>query len=100
LRKRERKASARVRKAKSGNDDLLSLARKAVEASRYDEAADYYTSLIASGKKLDTILADLDMATHANPGVRRFHALLGDVYTRKGDVNAALMAYHRAQESK
>jgi predicted negative regulator of RcsB-dependent stress response len=44
------------------------------------------------------VLADLDVATHAYPDVRRFHALLGDVLARKGDVNAALAAYHRALE--
>jgi tetratricopeptide (TPR) repeat protein len=99
-RKRLRKPAARAGKARPGHDEALALARKAIETGRYDEAAEYYTNLIASGKKLDSILADLDVATHAYPDVRRFHALLGDVYTRKGDVNAALMAYHRALESQ
>lgn len=83
-------------KARLGNDEILAQARKALEAGRYDEAADHYGTLISAGKKLDVVLADLDVATHAYPDVRRFHALLGDVYTRKGDVNAALVAYHRA----
>ena len=83
-------------KARLGNDEILAQARKALEAGRYDEAADHYGNLISAGKKLDVVLADLDVATHAYPDVRRFHALLGDAYTRKGDVNAALVAYHRA----
>jgi tetratricopeptide (TPR) repeat protein len=83
-------------KARLGNDEILAQARKALEAGRYDEAADHYGNLISAGKKLDVVLADLDVATHAYPDVRRFHALLGDAYTRKGDVNAALIAYHRA----
>ena len=86
-------------KARLGNDEVLAQARKALEAGRYDEAADHYGNLISAGKKLDVVLADLDVATHAYPDVRRFHALLGDAYTRKGDVNAALIAYHRALES-
>jgi tetratricopeptide (TPR) repeat protein len=86
-------------KARLGNDEILAQARKALEAGRYDEAADHYGNLISAGKKLDVVLADLDVATHAYPDVRRFHALLGDAYTRKGDVNAALVAYHRALES-
>lgn len=85
-------------KARETNEQKLSAARKAIESGRYDEAADRYASLIKSGKKLDAVLADLDVATHAYPDVRRFHALLGDVLARQGDVNAALAAYHRALE--
>lgn len=85
-------------KARETNEQKLSAARKAIESGRYDDAADRYASLIKSGKKLDAVLADLDVATHAYPDVRRFHALLGDVLARKGDVNAALAAYHRALE--
>jgi hypothetical protein len=96
---RKRVRKAKVPKARQSNDEKLSLARMELEAGRYDEAAEHYAGLIAAGKKLDTVLADLDAVTHAHPDVRRFHALLGDVYTRKGDVNAALMAYHRALES-
>jgi hypothetical protein len=96
-RKHERKGKSA--KARLSNDDILAQARKALEAGRYDEAADDYAALISAGKKIDVVLADLDVATHAYPDVRRFHALLGDVYTRKGEVNAALMAYHRSLES-
>jgi tetratricopeptide (TPR) repeat protein len=98
-RKHGRKGKGKSSKARPSNDEVLNQARKSLEAGRYDEAADHYSNLISAGKKLDAVLADLDVATHAYPDVRRFHALLGDVYTRKGDVNAALMAYHRALES-
>jgi tetratricopeptide (TPR) repeat protein len=87
---------AKGHKGKSGSDDTLTLAREAAESAQYDEAAEYYGGLISSGKKLNIILADLQRLTQAHPEARRFHALLGDVYTRKGDVNAALIAYHRA----
>jgi tetratricopeptide (TPR) repeat protein len=98
-RKHGHKGKGKSSKARPGNDEILAQARKALEAGRYDEAADHYGNLISAGKKLDVVLADLDVATHAYPDVRRFHGLLGDVYTRKGDVNAALAAYHRALES-
>jgi tetratricopeptide (TPR) repeat protein len=95
-RRARKSAKAKTKKAKLSNEDLLALARKAIETASYDQAAEFYARLIGAGKKLDAVQADLDVATHAYPDVRRFHVLLGDVYTRKGDVNAALIAYHRA----
>ncbi len=94
-----RKPRGRRVKVKPLSDEKLALARKALEAGRYDEAAGHYAALITAGKKLDVVLADLDVAVHAYPDRQRFHALLGDIYTRKGDVNAALAEYHRALEN-
>ncbi|MCL4505477.1 MAG: tetratricopeptide repeat protein [Chloroflexi bacterium] len=96
---RQKARRAKGQKTKPSAVDTLALARSALQAGSFDEAAEYYTALINDDKNLEDVLADLDAAAHAYPQVRRFYALLGDVYTRKGEVNAALMAYHRALES-
>ncbi len=87
-------------KVKASAEHLLSLARRSMEAADYAQAAQHYAQLVAAGKKLDEVLADLDAATHAYPDVPDFHSLLGRVYTRKGDVSAALAAYQRALRLK
>ena len=76
--------------------DHLALARQAIEAGQYEQAVEQYGSLIAADSQFDAVLADLDRITHARPELKEFHKLLGMLYERKGEVNAALMAYHRA----
>ena len=76
--------------------DKLALARQALEAGQYDQALEHYGNLIATDTQLDLVLADLDTITHARPDIKGFHKLLGNLYERKGEINAALMAYHRA----
>lgn len=90
------RGKSRPPKAKASAEHLLSLARRSMEMAEYDQAAHYYGQLVAAGKKLDDVLADLDAATHAWPDLLQFHTLLGRVYARKGDVSAALAAYQRA----
>lgn len=91
---------ARPPKEKASAEHLLSLARRSLETADYGQAAHYYGQLVTAGKKLDDVLADLDAATHAYPDVPEFHSLLGRVYTRKGDVSAALAAYQQALKLK
>ena len=83
---------------RASTQDLLDLAHKALETGDTEGAADHYATLVKAGKKLEILLAELEAAAHAHPKVRRFLTLLGDVQMRKGDVNAALIAYHRALE--
>ena len=90
------KLKLRPKKEKLSVEHLLSLARRSMEAAEYDQAAQYYARLVTAGKKLDEVQSDLDVATHAYPDVSKFHSLLGRVYTRKGNLDAALAAYQRA----
>jgi hypothetical protein len=94
------KDKARPPKPKASVEHLLSLARRSLETADYDQAAQHYAQVVTAGKKLDEVLADLDAATHAYPDVPEFHTLLGRVYTRKGDLSAALAAYQRALKLK
>ncbi|MCS6848196.1 MAG: tetratricopeptide repeat protein [Anaerolineae bacterium] len=73
-------------------------AREAINQSRWQEAVKLYEKAIASsrGKALDEIIADLEAMRAAQPATRAVHELLGMAYARKGDVDAALDAYHRA----
>ncbi len=98
-RKKERKTKSTTTRPKLAIEEVLGLAHKALEAGDYESAADHYAALIKAGRKLDTVLADLETVTQAHPRVRRFQTMMGDIYTRKGDVNSALIAYHRALET-
>ncbi|BCX02885.1 MAG: hypothetical protein KatS3mg053_0823 [Candidatus Roseilinea sp.] len=73
-------------------------AREAIHQSRWQEAVQLYEKAIAAsrGRVLDEIIADLEAVRAAQPASRAVHELLGMAYTRKGDVDAALDAYHRA----
>lgn len=73
-------------------------AREAINQSRWQEAVKLYEKAIAAsrGKALDEIIADLETMRAAQPATRAVHELLGMAYARKGDVDAALDAYHRA----
>jgi len=73
-------------------------AREAVSQSRWQEAVTLYEKAIVAsrGKALDEVIADLEAVRAAQPSARAVHELLGMAYARKGDVAAALDAYHRA----
>jgi len=94
------RSKPRPARQKWSAEDLLLLARRAIQAAEYEQAAQHYARLVTLGRKLDEVMADLDAATHAYPDVPEFHTLLGRVYTRKGDVSAALAAYQRALKLK
>jgi hypothetical protein len=85
-------------KHKTRPADWLSSARRSIAAADYAQAAELYARLVRSGKHLDQVAADLDVATVAYPDVPQFHKLLGQVRARAGDVQAALASYRRAME--
>jgi cytochrome c-type biogenesis protein CcmH/NrfG len=47
-------------------------------------------------EQLDRIIAELEMMRVAQPADRTVYELLGMAYTRKGNLSAALEAYHHA----
>ncbi len=73
-------------------------AREAISQGRWQEAVSLYEKAIAlgRGRALDEIIADLEALRAAQPLTRAVHELLGMAYARKGDMDAALEAYHRA----
>ncbi|GIV85535.1 MAG: hypothetical protein KatS3mg052_2542 [Candidatus Roseilinea sp.] len=73
-------------------------AREAINRGRWQEAMSLYEKAIAfgRGKALDEVIADLEALSAVQPLARAAHELLGMAYTRKGDLSAALDAYHRA----
>lgn len=73
-------------------------AREAISQGRWQEAVSLYEKAIAlgRGRALDEIIADLEALRAAQPLTRAAHELLGMAYARKGDMDAALEAYHRA----
>jgi tetratricopeptide (TPR) repeat protein len=75
-------------------------ARRALEEGRWDDAVASYRKAIASarGKKLDSIISDLEAVAKVQPSSKRVHELLGEAYARKGDWQAARAAFNRALE--
>ncbi|MCS7055144.1 MAG: tetratricopeptide repeat protein [Thermoflexales bacterium] len=80
--------------------DKVAAARRAIQQGRWQEAVGLYEKVIASrrGKALDEIIADLEAVRALQPATRAVHELLGLAYARRGDVDAALDAYHRAMK--
>lgn len=93
---RKRPHRIRTGKIRPPAEDQLEQAHQALAAGDYESAANHYAMLVSAGKKLDIVLTELDAATQRYPHVRRFYTLLGDVYKQMGEINAALLAYHRA----
>lgn len=75
-------------------------ARSALEEGRWDDAVTLYRKAIASarGKKLDSIIGDLEAVAKVQPSSKRVHELLGEAYARRGDWQAARAAFNRALE--
>jgi tetratricopeptide (TPR) repeat protein len=75
-------------------------ARSALEEGRWDDAVASYRKAIASarGKKLENIIGDLEAVAKVQPSSKRAHELLGEAYARKGDWEAARIAFNRALE--
>ncbi|HEY3288837.1 MAG TPA: tetratricopeptide repeat protein [Anaerolineae bacterium] len=94
LRKRPRRI--RNGKIRPLAEDQLELAHQALAAGDCESAANHYAGLINASKKLDIVLTELDAATLRYPHFKRFYTLLGDAYKQMGEINAALLAYHRA----
>lgn len=76
--------------------DTLSAARSAVSAGDLDQALEAYSQLVAAGEGLPFLIADMEKVLEEHgrqPGLRR---LLGDAYSKNGQVQKALEAYRQA----
>ena len=62
-------------------------------AGKINEGTVLYTQIIKNGGKLDDVIQDLSDAVKASQYSARLYRLLGDAYTKQGNVNAALAAY-------
>ncbi len=69
----------------------------AAPAARQQVVARYEQAIAQShAEQLDQIIAELEVMRVAQPADRTVYELLGMAYTRKGDLGAALDAYHHA----
>jgi tetratricopeptide (TPR) repeat protein len=79
------------------SSDLLGAARSAVQANTPESAIAHYRKAIRANKNVDEVLTDV-MALAATQPSREWFVLLGEAYTSKGKIEAALEAYRKAQE--
>jgi len=86
-----RRASRRPRRSSSTDHASAAPAARQQVVARYEQA-------IAQShpEQLDRIIAELEMMRVAQPADRTVYELLGMAYTRKGNLSAALEAYHHA----
>ncbi len=88
------------RPKRPGKKDLaaleqLTIARQTLAAGKINEGTVLYTQIIKNGRKLDDVIQDLSNAVKASQYSARLYRLLGDAYTKQGNVNAALAAYQQ-----
>lgn len=78
--------------------DRVAAAREAVQRGRWADARILYERAIVAGnrKVLQDIIADLEAILAVQPTEPGAHELLGMAHMRRGDVQSALEAYHRA----
>lgn len=78
--------------------DRVAAAREAVRQGRWADARILYERAIVAGnrKVLQDIIVDLEAILAVQPTEPGAHELLGMAHMRRGDVQAALEAYHRA----
>lgn len=82
---------------KLARNDVLGAARNAVQDESPESAVELYRKLIKANKQVDEVLTDV-MALAATQPSRDWFLLLGEAYTSKGKIEAALEAYKRANE--
>ena len=75
--------------------EQLTIARQTLAAGKINEGTVLYTQIIKNGGKLDDVIQDLSDAVKASQYSARLYRLLGDAYTKQGNVNAALAAYQQ-----
>jgi uncharacterized protein HemY len=78
------------------DSDTLEAARSAVSSGDLDQALETYSQLVNAGEGLPFVIADMEKALEEHgrqPGLRR---LLGDAYSKNGQVQKALEAYRQA----
>jgi tetratricopeptide (TPR) repeat protein len=88
---------ARQPRPKPTRGDALAAARSAVQANTAEQAVEHYRKAIRTNKRVDEVLTDVMALAAAQPR-REWFVLMGEAYTSKGNIEAALEAYRRAQD--
>jgi predicted negative regulator of RcsB-dependent stress response len=81
-----------------GLEDNLQLANSYFDQGEYNQSITHFNAAIkqAGGNALDPIAARLTQILAQPGGDRRYHRLLGDVYKKQGQFQAALAEYSKA----
>lgn len=96
----EAEAAASKRPKRPSKKDLAALeqiavARQNLSEGRIDASTELYTNIIKNGRKLDEVVQDLSNVAKTSQHSARLYRLLGDAYTKQGNLNAALAAYQQ-----
>ncbi|MCW1967219.1 MAG: tetratricopeptide repeat protein, partial [Anaerolineae bacterium] len=96
----EAEAAAAKRPKRPSKKDLAALeqiavARQTLNEGRLDASTELYTNIIKNGRKLDEVVQDLSNVAKTSQHSARLYRLLGDAYTKQGNLNAALAAYQQ-----
>jgi tetratricopeptide (TPR) repeat protein len=86
-----RRATRQPKRLSSAGRAPAALAARQQVVARYEQAI-----AKSHAEQLDRIIAELEVMRVAQPTDRTVYELLGMAYTRKGDLRAALDAYHHA----
>ncbi|RMG91095.1 MAG: tetratricopeptide repeat protein [Chloroflexi bacterium] len=78
------------------DEKKLAAAREAVQLKQFNQALILYQELIEQGAGLLAVIADLETAVNENPEQPLLRRLLGDAYTRNGQLQKALETYRQA----
>ena len=89
--------STQPKPARPTRADVLAAARAAVQSNAHESAIAHYRKAIRANKNVDDVLTDV-MALAATQPSREWFVLLGEAYTSKGKIEAALEAYKKASE--
>ena len=81
-----------------GSGDL-GAAQDALQKGQYQEAHDAYSSLIESGESLPYVITDLELIADVTDGRSDFMKLLGDAYSRNGQLQKAIEIYRQALDN-
>ena len=87
----------RPARTKPATSNTLVAARSAVQGQMTESAIELYRRAMRANKQVDEVLTDV-MALAATQPSRDWFVLLGEAYTSKGNIEAALEAYKRAAE--
>ena len=75
---------------------MLAVARQRLAEGSFDSAIEVYAELIAGGRILTDIAADLEASVILNPGHPELLRTLGDAYMRDNQLQRALDTYKKA----
>ena len=85
--------------ARPARRDALAAARSAVQTNTLENAITHYRKAIRANKQVDEVLTDVMVLAATQPS-REWFVLLGEAYTSKGNIEAALEAYRKASETR